>query len=138
MADIFLSYARADQDKVRSIVALLETEGWTVWWDTSLRAGDEWDDVIDREIRSARCILVVWSPTSVGRYWVRVEANFGLGRGILVPVLIDGAELPLAFSLIQAIDLSGWTGTGPSSSTQRMVADVRQKIDAHAVTPSQD
>ncbi len=34
MADIFGSYTRADQEIVRSIVSLLEAQGWSVWWDT--------------------------------------------------------------------------------------------------------
>jgi hypothetical protein len=34
MADIFLSYKRADAAPAAQIVALLEAEGWSVWWDT--------------------------------------------------------------------------------------------------------
>ncbi len=110
MADIFVSYSRADRDTVAGIVAALEAERWSVWWDTRLRAGEQWDEVIEREINAARCVLVVWTPLSVTRYWVKVEANFALSRGILVPVAIEGAVPPLAYSLIQAADLSGWNG----------------------------
>ena len=39
MADIFVSYSRADRDTVAGIVAALEAERWSVWWDTRLRAG---------------------------------------------------------------------------------------------------
>ena len=33
MADIFVSYASDDRDRVQSLVEALEAEGWTVWWD---------------------------------------------------------------------------------------------------------
>ena len=36
MADIFISYAKADRDLALKLSAFLEAEGWTVWWDKSL------------------------------------------------------------------------------------------------------
>jgi hypothetical protein len=38
MADIFVSYARAERNLVADIVNLLEAQGWSVWWDTRLDA----------------------------------------------------------------------------------------------------
>lgn len=52
MTDLFVSYSRADRDRVAPIVAALQAEGLSVWWDTRLRAGDHWDEVIEREIKS--------------------------------------------------------------------------------------
>ena len=43
MADVFVSYARADREIVRPIVTLLEAQGWSVWWDTRIGGGDRWD-----------------------------------------------------------------------------------------------
>ena len=40
MADIFISYSKADRDKVVVLSAYLESEGWTVWWDNQLAAGE--------------------------------------------------------------------------------------------------
>jgi formylglycine-generating enzyme required for sulfatase activity len=128
MADIFVSYSRADRDTVANIVAALEAEGWAVWWDTRLRAGEQWDEVIEREINAARCVVVVWSPLSVTRYWVKVEANFGLSRGILVPISIEGAEPPLAFTLIQSANLTGWDGGAQAPALRRTVEDIREKL----------
>jgi hypothetical protein len=55
MADVFVSYTRTDQELVRPIVALLEAEGWSVWWDTRIVGGERWDEVIESEITAARC-----------------------------------------------------------------------------------
>jgi formylglycine-generating enzyme required for sulfatase activity len=138
MADIFVSYSRADRGTVAGIVAALEAEGWSVWWDTRLRAGEQWDEVIEREINAARCVLVVWSPLSVTRYWVKVEANFGLSRGVLVPVAIEGAVPPLAYSLIQAADLSGWNGDAGAPAFRRTVEDIREKLRRAPGPPPED
>lgn len=50
MADIFISYSKADRDKVVMLAAYLESEGWTVWWDTNLAAGDAFRNGIMREL----------------------------------------------------------------------------------------
>lgn len=128
MADIFLSYSRSDTNAAAKIVGVLEAEGWTVWWDTRLRAGVEWDKVIEREIEAARCVVVIWSPISAIRQWVRVEANFGLSNDKLVPVLIERAKPPLAFSLIQTTDLSTWDGDPASHHIRAFVEAVHDML----------
>jgi hypothetical protein len=45
MADIFVSYASADHARVAPIVRILESLGWSVWWDAKLSAGNEFDEV---------------------------------------------------------------------------------------------
>src|SRR5262249_18292442 len=37
----FISYAKADRPLSLKLAAMLEGEGWKVWWDTSLTIGDE-------------------------------------------------------------------------------------------------
>jgi len=36
MADVFVSYAKTDRPLALKLAAMLEAEGWKVWWDTSL------------------------------------------------------------------------------------------------------
>src|SRR4029077_6010058 len=40
MADIFISYSKADHALALKLSAFLEAEGWSVWWDKSLGAAD--------------------------------------------------------------------------------------------------
>ena len=132
MADIFVSYTRADQEIVRRIVALLEAEGWSVWWDTRIDAGDRWDEVIEREVTAACCVVVVWTPLSVNRRWVLTEAHHGLDRGILVPILIGVDKPPFGFSLIQARNLTGWGGATRTAVADQLLNDVRKKLESAA------
>jgi len=68
MSDIFVSYKKTDQEFVRPIVEFLQSAGWSVWWDTRLNVGEQWDLTIEREIMSAGCVVVVWSPESKDSY----------------------------------------------------------------------
>ena len=36
MADVFISYARADKARVAPLVATIEAKGWPVWWDPEI------------------------------------------------------------------------------------------------------
>ena len=39
MADVFVSYARSDKVRVAPLVAAIEAQGWSVWWDPDINAG---------------------------------------------------------------------------------------------------
>ncbi len=44
-----VSYSRADRERVDYIAKGLEVEGYEVWWDRDIRAGEEYDHVIDQQ-----------------------------------------------------------------------------------------
>jgi adenylate cyclase len=110
MADVFISYARADKARVAPLVAALEAKGWSVWWDPEISPGKEFDDEIDEALQAAKAVLVVWTPTSVVSRWVRGEARDAAERGVLVPVRFDQARLPIDVRAIHTTDLDDWRG----------------------------
>ena len=110
MADVFVSYARADKARVAPLVAAMEAKGWSVWWDPEIAPGREFDDEIDTELQAAKAVLVVWTPVSVVSRWVRGEARDAAERGLLVPVRFDGARLPIDVRAIHTTDLDDWHG----------------------------
>lgn len=116
MADIFISYARADRARVAPLVAALQAAGWSVWWDPAITPGQEFDDLITVELERARAVVVVWTPVSVASRWVRGEARVGADRGVLVPVRFENAQLPIDVRAIHTTDLDGWGGnvSGPA------------------------
>ena len=125
MARIFLSYASEDRDRAREIAADLEALGWAVWWDHKLQAGKTFAGVIESEIKKSDCVLVLWSKASITSRWVRDEANEGLERGVLVPVLIDAVEPPMGFRSIHAANLIGYHGDQTSPGFRQLVADLK-------------
>jgi adenylate cyclase len=108
MADVFVSYARSDKALVAPLVAAIEAQGWSVWWDPEISPGQEFDRQITAALKSAAAVVVVWTPTSVESRWVRGEARDAADRGILVPVRFEGAELPIDVRAIHTTDLDGW------------------------------
>src|SRR6478672_5170040 len=108
--DVFISYSRGDRDRAQWYSEWCVAQGWSVWWDQVIAPGRKWDQAIERALSEARCVLVLWSATSVASDWVRTEASEAARRGVLVPVLIDRVEPPLEFRRVQALDLSGWDG----------------------------
>ena len=110
MADVFISYANEDRARAQDLAFALEEYGWSIWWDRSIVAGETFDDVIERELNSAKSVVVLWSRASILSEWVRNEAAEAAKRGVLVPAAIDGVSPPLEFRRKQTVNLAGWDG----------------------------
>jgi hypothetical protein len=119
MADIFISYARSDRECARVLAQTLEHCGWTVWWDREVHTGDDFEEVIEREIDNARAMIVMWSASSVRSRFVKAEATRALELKKLMPVRIDLAPLPLRFINIHTTDLSPWLAPSKSGGRAR-------------------
>ena len=136
MADVFVSYARADKSRVAPIVEAIEAKGLSVWWDPEIAPGQEFDDQIDAEIAAAGAVLVVWTPTSVVSRWVRGEAREAAERNILVPVRFDQARLPMDVRAIHTTDLDGWDGNPSSLQAQEFLRALVTMIHRSQATRS--
>ena len=67
MADVFISYSKGDRDLALKLSTFLEAEGWTVWWDRSLGAGDAYRDEIMNNLIAARAVIAIWLKPAFGR-----------------------------------------------------------------------
>jgi adenylate cyclase len=130
LVDVFVSYARVDYARVAPLVAALQAEGWSVWWDPEISPGEEFDALIADALENARSVLVVWTPDSVGSRWVRGEARDASDRGVLVPVRFDEAKLPIDFRAVHTIDLDDWDEDPGSESFQRIRRVLASKLGA--------
>ncbi len=130
MADIFVSYSRNDKALVAPLVAALETEGWSVWWDPAITPGQEFDTLISRELDEAKTLIVVWTQSSVDSRWVRGEARDGADRGVLVPVRFDNARLPIDFRAVHTTDLDGWGEDRESEAFRSLCQALEAKLGA--------
>jgi len=98
MADIFISYSQQDRHRVEPLVDALTAEGYRVWWDLEIRAGESFDELIETTLKKVRCVITLWSRHSVASKWVRAESAWAYDHGKFVSIRIDeGIELPLKF-----------------------------------------
>ena len=111
MTDIFLSYAREDMDFAAALVSALKEAEYSVWFDNYTPTASQWEDIIERELERARCVLMLWSDHSMASAWVRKEGMVGLDRAVLVPVRISQSAIPDGFESIQFADLTSWNGS---------------------------
>ena len=112
MARIFLSYARDDADAAKQLAGCISEAGHEVWWDRHLHAGSRFAAEIDKALKDAEAVVVLWSPTSIDSAWVQDEAAEGRDSGRLVPVSLGSVKPPLGFRQFQTIDLGAWEGSG--------------------------
>lgn len=134
--DVFLSYAREDEEEAGRFASLLEKEGLSVWWDRKIPPGRTWDQVIGKALDEARCVVVLWTPASVESDWVKEEAARAARRGALVPVLLQQAQAPLGFGRIEAAELSGWRGQTQDQEFQGFLAAVRELATGDGAAPA--
>jgi tetratricopeptide (TPR) repeat protein len=133
MAEVFLSYASEDRDRVRPLAEALMARGFDIWWDRALASGDDFGAVIQRELGKAKAVIVVWTRTSVASVWVRDEAGRARDDGRLLPVMLDRVQLPLGFGAFQAEDFSGWNGASSAPQVQLLEEALKAKLEGRGV-----
>lgn len=133
MADVFLSYARADAAEAERLRDALQGLGLTIFFDTEgLDGGDVFPDVLDREVKTAGAVVGVWSRHALTRPWVKIECDIGRTRGVLVPVRVEDIpdlEIPAAFWNIQVDDLSGFDGRHDHAGWLRFIRALARTLD---------
>lgn len=130
MADIFISYSKADHPLALKLSTFLEAEGWSVWWDKSLGIADLYRDEIMKQLAGARAVITIWTPNSVKSDWVRAEAGRAKAEGKLIPVKtpdVAYADIPLPF---------GEMHTENVGSTELIRAAVVAQLAKPAVQPT--
>ncbi len=130
--DIFLSYNREDQAMARRFADAFEREGFTVWWDATLRSGEAYDEVTETALRTAKAVVVLWSKKSVVSRWVRAEATLASRNKTLVPAMIEPCDRPIMFELTQTADLSRWDGSPADEAWRAFAGDVRRFVETRA------
>jgi hypothetical protein len=98
---LFISYARADGERVCPIVEELAKNGASIWIDRRIVGGDDW--VAELETRLLRCsgILAFISGSFIASKYCGRELRFGdaLDKKI-VPIFLESVELPSGMNFI--------------------------------------
>lgn len=139
MTDVFVSYASEDRELAGKLSSALGAQGWSVWWDRNIIAGQAFDHAIERELETAKSVVVLWSKHSIASEWVKSEAAVAAERGVLVPAIIESVKPPLEFRRKQTADLTGWSGEPSHSGFRALCEGVTHTIGSvltHRSTPA--
>ncbi len=122
----------------RRFAEAFEREGFSVWWDATLRSGEAYDQVTERALKTAKAVVVLWSTRSVESRWVRAEATLADRNKTLVPAMIEPCDRPIMFELTQTANLSRWDGSPTHEAWRAFVADVKRFVEARAPAQPSD
>lgn len=105
MTDVFISYKREERSRCVAIYTALVDLKLAVWFDAHIEPGTDFDREIEREVRGAKAVLVLWSSLAADSDWIRAEARTGRQNERLVAARLDDCLPPLEFASVQAVDL---------------------------------
>lgn len=133
MVDVFLSYTSRDRETVRRLIEAFDTFGLVIWWDRGradhgLIAGQRYDREIERNLKVAKSVAVIWSTKSVESDWVFGEAERARSQKKLVAALIEECDIPIQFSRIEAAKLMDWNGEIAHDGFQSLLNGINSTI----------
>lgn len=73
---IFVSYKRADLDRVSPVMLHLQGCGYKLWYDRGIRGGDDWTAILEERLTSCCALLLFLSQTAIDSKYVRREVLF--------------------------------------------------------------
>ncbi len=133
--DVFISYAREDEATVKRLAAALEKRGWSVFFDRQTPIGSRFDHHLDEKLRAARCVVVLWSETSITSEWVIEEATHAKQRGVLAAARLHDVDPPFGFALRNYADLFGWTDGRAHGGFDQLVTRISGVAGLPATAP---
>ena len=136
MAKVFLSYSREDAGAAKQLAECIERAGHHVWWDRQIEGGTRFSTEIDRELKNADAVVVIWTKSSIESPWVQDEAAEGRDTGRLVPVMLGVDKAPLGFRQFQSVDFGGWDGSAEPPALEALVRAIAQKGAPEESKPS--
>lgn len=87
--DVFVSYSRADQAYVDTLVAALAERAIPFWLDREIDYGSRWPQVIKEKLDTCAVFVVVMTPDAEGSVWVGREIDQAESTGRpLLPLLL--------------------------------------------------
>ena len=69
----FISYAHNDKSKVEKVLHILQRNGFRLWYDNGIRAGENWRNVLREKIKLSKNVIVFTSASSVKSEDVKIE-----------------------------------------------------------------
>ncbi|MGH8907843.1 MAG: toll/interleukin-1 receptor domain-containing protein [Egibacteraceae bacterium] len=98
---LFVSYKRADLDRVVPVMRHAQDQGWGLWYDRGIPGGADWHAMLEERLMSCSGLLLFLSQAAVESKYVRREVRFAdsLDKPI-VTVQLEAARLGHGMGLL--------------------------------------
>ena len=128
MAHVFISYKREDVDFAENVSSRLEREGFDVWADSKIAAGEEWRNAIDVAIKNSVSLIVIVTPEAKASEYVTYEWAFAWGIGIkVIPIMLRPTTLHPRLEALQYLDFTNIK----SRPWDKLIEEVRADATRH-------
>ena len=143
MAQIFISYSRADAATVESLIEDLDRMGFTYWYDQNAHGGQQWWNEITRNIAEAALFVQIVTPDSLKSVACQTEIRYAHELGLEILPISD-QELDANLLPPPLLSLNLHRTTFPTDKlkyarlqdeTNRLIAISAQKERRPDVTP---
>jgi hypothetical protein len=92
---------------------LLIEAGIRVWWDREIYQG-EFAPAIQNAIRTANCVIPIWSARSAESSWVRDEVRYATDVNVpVIGIKLDKTPIPVGLGVFATHDLFPWSEQKP-------------------------
>ena len=118
---VFISYSRRDRAYAQRLAEAIRKRDFPVWLDDRIEGGAAWHLELERSIENSAAVVVIVSSESRKSEWVSRELiHAANGKKRIIPLLLEGEDLPLLVNTRQFVDVRG--GKLPSDSFYELIA----------------
>lgn len=113
--DVFISYKRQSLNIVKAIAHVLDNEGISFWYDTSLdeHAGEDYADIIADKISESRLLIAVLTDAALESDWVKAEVKSAFDqKKLVIPFVV--AELHVENGITFLLNAKQWIDAYPN------------------------
>lgn len=113
--DVFISYKRQSLNIVKAIAHVLDNEGISFWYDTSLdeHAGEDYADIIADKISESRLLIAVLTDAALESDWVKAEVKSAFDqKKLVIPFVV--AELHVENGITFLLNGKQWIDAYPN------------------------
>lgn len=132
---IFISYAREEQSIIKELSERLRAAEFDVWFDERLLPGQNWEQVLYDEIRTADAFIFAISPASIASEWCEREYDFAveMDKPIFPVLLKPTSSIPRKIGAIQYANFTKGITEPQLTKLVRVLASVRLDEEGHLV-----
>jgi len=131
---IFISHSSQNDAFVTRLATDLRAQNLPTWVDhEDILPSQDWDAEVQAALETARAMILVLTPASVGSNNVKVEWSFFLELGKpIYPILLEDCEIPFRLRLVQYVNFA----TGSDDALAKLIAALRDKRGPQVTPPS--